>query len=55
MKLIDDLIGDSKNSIDDTKMISCICQLLPTFKERAEIVWRVFLCLHQACQAKGNL
>lgn len=48
-------LGDSKNSIEETKMISCICQLLPNFKEKAEIVWRVFLCLSQACQGNSEL
>ena len=34
-------------------MIPTICQVIMTFKDSAEIIWRSYLCLHQACAAKG--
>lgn len=47
--------SDSKNAIDETTMISCICKLLPNFKSNADVVWRVFLCLHQSCSSKMDI
>lgn len=45
-------VADSKDTIDETTVISSVCKIVNDFKGNADVVWRSIVCLHLAASSK---
>lgn len=46
--------ADSKESIQETSLVSSVSQIISHFKETPGIIWRCFLCLHLTAASNGG-